>query len=360
MGAFMTEYILLNIILSIAVAIYLLKLYGKNYNFNNSLLAIVITSVFHLFFIYFDIGIPLSLLYGPLTYFANNYSRNNIYPLEKRIIHTLPFILFGIYYIVVLFSGFGQFRLSYYILYFISTFISLSAYPFAVYQQMKREKEGPDAKTTMLLVQLNVICILNALFILFLIVSFFKTIDPGFEPRLMVYALLVTSSTLISLYLYRSYFGKKVTILNGDLGNDDNTLVPQTIWKRYQRSLLEEQTLEEYAYKVEEVLSQSKLYLNSGISLEILSKKADIPKHHFSQLLNVYMGKSFYQLVAEYRIQYALQRMSEDDNITIEALAYECGFSSKTSFNKYFKEITGNSPSEYRSLKANAYRAVIC
>ena len=356
----MTEYILLNIILSIAIAICLLKLYWNYPNFNNSLLAIVITSVFHLFFIYFNIGIPLSLLYGPLTYFANNYSRNNINPLKNRIIHLLPFILFGIYYIVVLFPDFGQFRPSYYVLYFISTFISLLAYPFVVYQKKKRGKEPVDAKTTMLLVQLNVICILNALFIFLLTISIVKPINLGFDLRLMVYALLITSSVLISLYLYRAYFGMKVTILNSDLENDDNTLVPQAIWKRYQRSLLEEQTLEEYAYKVEEVFSQSKVYLDSGISLETLSKKTEIPKHHFSQLLNVYMGKSFYQLVAEYRIQYALQRMSEDDNITIEALAYECGFSSKTSFNKYFKEIIGSSPSEYRTSNANAYRAVIC
>ena len=61
------------------------------------------------------------------------------------------------------------------------------------------------------------------------------------------------------------------------------------------------------------------------------------------------MGKSFYVLVSEYRINYAKEILKEDNNITIESLAYECGFNSKSTFNKYFKEQTGYSPSEYRS-----------
>ncbi len=40
--------------------------------------------------------------------------------------------------------------------------------------------------------------------------------------------------------------------------------------------------------------------------------------------------------------------MNEDNAITIESLAYECGFNSKTTLNKYFKELTGLVPSQYR------------
>jgi AraC-like DNA-binding protein len=70
-------------------------------------------------------------------------------------------------------------------------------------------------------------------------------------------------------------------------------------------------------------------------------------------LFNDYLGKSFYRIIAEYRIENAICILKEKgDSLTIEALAYESGFSSKTSFNKYFKEITGYLPSEYRNREA--------
>ena len=65
------------------------------------------------------------------------------------------------------------------------------------------------------------------------------------------------------------------------------------------------------------------------------------------------MGKNFYQVVSEYRIKHAEELLKEDVNITIETLSYECGFNSKSTFNKYFKEYTGYSPSEYRESVLN-------
>jgi AraC-like DNA-binding protein len=59
------------------------------------------------------------------------------------------------------------------------------------------------------------------------------------------------------------------------------------------------------------------------------------------------MGNGFYHVVAVYRIQYALDILKNNKSLKIEALAYDCGFNSLSSFNKYFKEIVGMKPSEY-------------
>jgi len=46
---------------------------------------------------------------------------------------------------------------------------------------------------------------------------------------------------------------------------------------------------------------------------------------------------------------YALDLINTNQGkLKIESLAYSCGFNSKTSFNKYFKEKTGFTPSEYQ------------
>ncbi|WP_373518436.1 helix-turn-helix domain-containing protein [Pricia sp.] len=39
--------------------------------------------------------------------------------------------------------------------------------------------------------------------------------------------------------------------------------------------------------------------------------------------------------------------LSENKKYTLLSLAFECGFNSKTAFNRSFKKLTGISPSEY-------------
>jgi AraC-like DNA-binding protein len=63
----------------------------------------------------------------------------------------------------------------------------------------------------------------------------------------------------------------------------------------------------------------------------------------------MYFSKNFYQLIAEYRIAYAIKVLDEGRDIKIESLAYECGYNSTSSFNKYFKEMNGLTSSEYRN-----------
>jgi len=61
------------------------------------------------------------------------------------------------------------------------------------------------------------------------------------------------------------------------------------------------------------------------------------------------MGKNFYTLVNDYRIDEVKRRLVDPQykNLTILAIAYDSGFNAKSSFNTIFKEKTGVTPSEY-------------
>lgn len=65
--------------------------------------------------------------------------------------------------------------------------------------------------------------------------------------------------------------------------------------------------------------------------------------------------KSFYDYVNEYRVDEfkRLVEVVDTSRYTLSALAEQCGFSSRASFFRHFKSITGCTPAEYlRDLKS--------
>ena len=58
-------------------------------------------------------------------------------------------------------------------------------------------------------------------------------------------------------------------------------------------------------------------------------------------------GKTFTQLVNEYRVVHATKLLSETQN-SITDICFESGFNNFSHFNKHFKLITGKSASNYR------------
>ena len=60
-------------------------------------------------------------------------------------------------------------------------------------------------------------------------------------------------------------------------------------------------------------------------------------------------GKNFFDYINTHRTEEFKKLVSNPNNrkFTLLSLAFECGFNSKSSFNKYFKKVTGQSPSEY-------------
>ena len=104
--------------------------------------------------------------------------------------------------------------------------------------------------------------------------------------------------------------------------------------------------------RLEQLIETSKPYLNPELTLRSLADQLETNANQLSWLLNDTIGKNFNSFVNQYRIE-EFKKIAKDprnDNFTIEGLAYNCGFNSKTVFNTYFKQQTGLTPSEF--LKA--------
>ncbi|CAM3618267.1 AraC family transcriptional regulator [Elizabethkingia occulta] len=103
--------------------------------------------------------------------------------------------------------------------------------------------------------------------------------------------------------------------------------------------------------KLDNLVVKKELFRNYDLTLDLLSAQTSINKYQISEILNGYKHKSFYSYINEYRIEYFKQivnkAIEKDEDINFLSFAYEAGFRSKSSFNRYFKEINGKTPSEY-------------
>lgn len=102
------------------------------------------------------------------------------------------------------------------------------------------------------------------------------------------------------------------------------------------------------AKSVLKYLDNSDIYLDTNFTIDDLTRELGIPKHTLSKIINHDMALNFYTLIAKYRIEYAKKLIVKEQNLLLDAIMIECGFNSRITFNKYFKEFTGLTPSEYR------------
>jgi len=116
----------------------------------------------------------------------------------------------------------------------------------------------------------------------------------------------------------------------------------------YQKSLISDSAMDLYEKKLEKLI-EDKAFQDKELSLEKLAKQIGAPKHHLTQLFNIRMKKTFNQYINGLRIECACAILKQDPRkYSIEELAHQCGFNSKVSFNRNFKNITGITPSQYR------------
>jgi AraC-like DNA-binding protein len=113
---------------------------------------------------------------------------------------------------------------------------------------------------------------------------------------------------------------------------------------------------EEVMIRLRKVMEEEKLWMNPALNLSLLTGHTGIPSKTISAVLNQHLNKSFSEFINGYRIDAIKSRLlsAEDKNLTIAGLAYECGFNSQPTFQRAFKSIQGESPSEFLLKQANS------
>jgi len=104
-----------------------------------------------------------------------------------------------------------------------------------------------------------------------------------------------------------------------------------------------------YKKTVETFFKKESPFLQTDYSLEKMVKDTNIPRHSLSAFINREYGMSFREFINQYRVNYFIDNRNDPKwtNLTLEAISKECGYGTRSTFITNFKQITGQTPSDY-------------
>lgn len=317
------------------------QLYGVNYGLTNS---------------YKSLFTPISfiLMLGPLVFFyiksltVNSFKWNKYYWL-----HFLPGGVMFLYYTILLlapeatkqlfmFSPF-EVRLSHFEQ-FLSVFLGL-IYVFQAYRCFKQWKTENVIKNIKLTTWIfRFLSGLTMLFLSWAVIIFlnfwiydFGVATVSYNPLWLIFGMVLLWLG-IEIFSNSKFFllHKKINRFNG---NPSMTTEVVSHLKNELHSLMEDQ----------------KLYTDVNLSLDTLATALELNPKQLSMVLNNVLGKNFYDFVNHYRVKEVKERLKDlsSRNLTIEAIANQAGFKSKSSFNAAFKKQVHMTPREFMRQERN-------
>jgi AraC-like DNA-binding protein len=176
--------------------------------------------------------------------------------------------------------------------------------------------------------------------VLITFIVYFQQLNP-LTPHIYNY------SVLLFMVFVLSFYGLRQKVLPIQLLIEE-PVVP------YKNSTLSEATKHKIQKKIIAYFETEKAYLNPELSMGLLSSVLKIPKYQITEVLNTEIGKNFFQFVNMYRVEAVKALLADPNNkYSIEAIGYDAGFYSKSSFYTVFKNITGETPISYRKSVCN-------
>lgn len=125
---------------------------------------------------------------------------------------------------------------------------------------------------------------------------------------------------------------------------------------KYAKSSLSGQALQEGFENIKNIMEKQRLFIDPEFTLNDLAEKTGYSVHNISQIINS-SGRNFYDFVNFYRVEEVKQYLCDPEKTkkhTILSLAFDAGFNSKAAFNKIFKNLTGQTPSQYKKSRTTS------
>lgn len=184
----------------------------------------------------------------------------------------------------------------------------------------------------------------------------------GKDRYWLILALVLLNISFLStmlLGLNEQVEAQNIVIIRTVVGLGFVYLVGTSLFRIYPQSVLVERRTDErlsepeyaLARKIERLMTLEQVYQEASYSRTDLARECDTSETIISRVINAHFGKSFPQLMNEYRIEDA-KRLLIETKAPVKVIASDVGFNSLASFNRVFKDMIGESPSQFRKKAA--------
>lgn len=104
-----------------------------------------------------------------------------------------------------------------------------------------------------------------------------------------------------------------------------------------------------YKTKLLALMEKEELYLQTDLTLKETALKLKTNSSILSKVINTGFQQNFNDFINSFRVDAVKQKIKDPkfQHLTLTAIAYECGFNSKATFNRSFKKFEGMSPREF-------------
>lgn len=102
--------------------------------------------------------------------------------------------------------------------------------------------------------------------------------------------------------------------------------------------------------RIQRLFEVERIYLNPQLKLSDVARLAGSNRTYVSRVFNGSHGKTFFEYVNEYRVNYAMMLLQTTSE-RIEIIAERSGFNSRQSFHRVFVKVVGCTPEKYRAQK---------
>jgi AraC-like DNA-binding protein len=123
---------------------------------------------------------------------------------------------------------------------------------------------------------------------------------------------------------------------------------------KYERSGLDENRAQRIWTRLENLMASESPYQDSELQLSTLAEQLKVSPQTLSEVLGRIAGSRFYDYINRLRVERAKHMLRDPAcaETSILDIALAAGFKSKSTFNKYFKQEVGQTPTAYRQIPA--------
>ncbi|WP_444998085.1 AraC family transcriptional regulator [Aliikangiella sp. IMCC44359] len=104
-----------------------------------------------------------------------------------------------------------------------------------------------------------------------------------------------------------------------------------------------------YPIRIEKVIEYIDLHLDDDLSLDVLCQVACLSKYHFHRFFTVNLGMSVFVYIQLFRFKKAAYELVFRKQRKVIDIAMSCGYQSPEAFSRAFKQVIGQTPSDFRA-----------